>query len=886
MYSFNRTFIPMVLVAFTWLLSGCDVGLLDSSDQEPDAVAVDYAVAYVKRPLPVDEDGEPISQDLREVVEFNPGAQLIIRDRASTGASDRTVTDGVFAGGEPYDVKDLQVSYDGQRVLFSMRAPDIPGADDDEQPKWNIWEYDITDDSLRRIIASDITAEAGEDISPTYLPDGRILFSSSRQRQSKATLLDESKPQFTALDESRDEYAMMLHVMNTDGSNIRQITFNPSHDLDPAVLNDGTILYSRWDNFGNLDQINLYTANPDGTEHSLLYGRNSHDTGSDNSTVQFVGVRQSQQGDIFAMLQPMSSLHYGGDIIKIVTDGFIDNTQPVPSYGGSASVAQSSLFEGVVGTDDQVSVAGRYSSFFPLYDSSNRVLASWSQCRLEKTDPDTLEVTYLICNDENIADPDAIESSPIYGIWMIDVAEDTRLPVVIPEQGRFFTDVVVMQERTVPPIISDKQGGVELDLGLVDDGLAVIHIRSVYDIDGVDTAGVDGIAATADPDQTLADERAARFLRIEKSVSIPDDDVVDLDGRDFGRSTAQLMREIIGYVPIEPDGSVKMKVPANVPLAFSVLDKAGKRITARHRNWIQLLPGEEVECVGCHLQDSEQPHGRADAEAPSVNPGAPATSTPFPNTEPTLLANLAETMATTYSDANGVRAPTVDIHFVDDWTDPLVRPKDVSFSYQYSDLTTDAPTSAACQTTWNYLCRITINYPDHIHPIWQQTREVLVDTVIVDHSCQSCHTSQDDMGDTRVPVAQLDLSDGPSTDEPDHLTSYRELMFNDNTVVLDEGVLIDQLIPELDGDGNPVFEVDGDGELVLDINGDPIPVMAPITITSSMSTAGANASPQFYTLFEAGGSHFEYLTDAELRLIYEWLDIGGQYYNNPFDAPQ
>ncbi|MBV1959322.1 MAG: hypothetical protein KUG53_01185, partial [Pseudomonadales bacterium] len=406
------------------------------------------------------------------------------------------------------------------------------------------------------------------------------------------------------------------------------------------------------------------------------------------------------------------------------------------------------------------------------------------------------------------------------------------------------------------------------------------------DIDGVDTAGVDGIAATADPDQTLADERAARFLRIEKSVSIPDDDVVDLDGRDFGRSTAQLMREIIGYVPIEPDGSVKMKVPANVPLAFSVLDKAGKRITARHRNWIQLLPGEEVECVGCHLQDSEQPHGRADAEAPSVNPGAPATSTPFPNTEPTLLANLAETMATTYSDANGVRAPTVDIHFVDDWTDPLVRPKDVSFSYQYSDLTTDAPTSAACQTTWNYLCRITINYPDHIHPIWQQTREVLVDTVIVDHSCQSCHTSQDDMGDTRVPVAQLDLSDGPSTDEPDHLTSYRELMFNDNTVVLDEGVLIDQLIPELDGDGNPVFEVDGDGELVLDINGDPIPVMAPITITSSMSTAGANASPQFYTLFEAGGSHFEYLTDAELRLIYEWLDIGGQYYNNPFDAPQ
>ena len=54
------------------------------------------------------------------------------------------------------------------------------------------------------------------------------------------------------------------------------------------------------------------------------------------------------------------------------------------------------------------------------------------------------------------------------------------------------------------------------------------------------------------------------------------DTVLDLPGTAFGRSRQQLMREIIGYVPVQPDGSVRVKVPANVPLAISVLDKAGQ----------------------------------------------------------------------------------------------------------------------------------------------------------------------------------------------------------------------------------------------------------------------------------------------------------------------
>jgi hypothetical protein len=52
-----------------------------------------------------------------------------------------------------------------------------------------------------------------------------------------------------------------------------------------------------------------------------------------------------------------------------------------------------------------------------------------------------------------------------------------------------------------------------------------------------------------------------------------------------------------------------------------------------------------------------------------------------------------------------------------------------------------------------------------------------------------------------------------------------------------------------------------------------------------MSTAGARSSDAFFSLFDTGGSHAVFLDPVELKLLAEWLDIGAQYYNNPFDVP-
>jgi hypothetical protein len=160
-------------------------------------------------------------------------------------------------------------------------------------------------------------------------------------------------------------------------------------------------------------------------------------------------------------------------------------------------------------------------------------------------------------------------------------------------------------------------------------------------------------------------------------------------------------------------------------------------------------------------------------------------------------------------------------------------------------------------------------------------------TVIDDYTCISCHTS-DDAGTAVVPEAQLDLTDGASDDEPEHFAAYHELLFPDNQQTLDEtGLLVDLLVPQTDAEGNQLYETDDEGNLILDSEGNPIPLPdIPVPVAGGPSMiAGSASAGRFLGKFDTGGTHAGYLTDAEKRLIAEWLDIGAQYYNNPFDAP-
>lgn len=880
-------------------LSACSGGSGSSESSEglgggqsPDPVLVDYPLAYVKRDLLVDDNGDLLTSNVRMATEFFPGAELLIRDRASPSAPESSLTSGIFpddADGNPplYDVKDLAVSFDGSQLAFALRAPRDPDLDDDEQPSWNLWLFELETRTVSRIITSDTVAEEGDDIAPAFLPDGRLVFSSTRQRTAKAVLLDEGKPQFSALDEDRDAFALALHVVDADGSDLNQITFNQSSDFDPAVMSDGRVVYSRWDNVAGINRISLYATNPDGTQAQVLYGVHSHDTGPNGENVEFVEPSELPDGRLLVMMRPAGSQSRMGALpVAIDTANYVEHDVPTFENTGLLADAQEILVEGDLTLDEsRPPLQGRYAKINALNDGTNRLVVAWSQCRLRDTTSDPQDPVILACTPDNLADANNVEADPLYGVWMHNLDDETQQPIVVAEVGEVYSDVVVMEDRLSPPVILDKAAGIDLDADLVAQNVGVLHIRSVYDLDGSATAD---IAALSDPGLSVAADRPARFLRVIKAVSIPEDDLIDLNGTAFGRSQAQLMRETLGYAPIQPDGSVQVKIPANVAFQIEVLDVNGRRISARHQNWLQLRPGEEMQCVGCHDADSQAPHGRLAAQAPSINSGAPTDGSPFPNTEPALFANSGETMAQVLARINGIANPSVDIAYTDLWTDPNVRAKDVDLAYNYADLVTPAPIAPSCVGAWNSLCRILINYETHIHPLWSVDRQELDagGALVADNTCTNCHSGVDVANAAMVPGAQLELTDGPSADQADHFKSYRELLFPDDELELLNGALVDRLIPVTDAQGNPLFQLDANGDQVLDVAGDPIPLTQTVGVNSSLRVAGANLSVNFFSIFAPAGTHADRLSAAELKLVSEWIDLGGQYYNNPFDVPQ
>lgn len=895
--------------ALVLLAVGCDVtdNKGGGGPQTGDPIVVDFPVAYVERPIPLDEDGEPVERDILDPAAFNPGARLVLKARATNSAPEQILTDAVFPpdeDGNPalYDVKDLAISPDGRKLLFAMRAPEIPNADEDEQPTWNIWEYDLDDAVLRQVIDEPIFAEEGQDVAPQYLPDGRILFSSNRQERGRAILVDEGKPQYHGLDDKRQEESFALHVMDADGDNRQQITFNASQDLQPAVLDNGDLLFLRRDGAGPHDRLSLYRAKPDGSDLELYYGYHDQNTGTEETPAVLGRPQELPDGRVLVNLAPGETQRLGGDLVALNGLDFIAANQPTRANAGAVGPGQESLVANQVDTrDGEISRGGDFSSAFPLFDGTDRLLVSWSQCRL--IDPATL--TNAPCTDALIA-AGAEPAAPLYGLWIYDTRDGTQLPVKIPEEGLMYTDAVVLAPRPVPSAWSPEN----VDPELVDEEVGVLHIRSVYDRDGLDAAP-GGLAAISDPTRTPTDNRERRFLRVVKNVPIPDDDVRDFDNSAFGVSAAQGMRDILGYVPLEPDGSAKFKVPADVPFMVDIVDARGKRVGQRHQNWLHLRPGEVRECTGCHTADSQLPHGRRDAEAASINPGA-LGGVPFPNTllrdqfgVPQGNPEFGESMAEYHARLYGPRTPSMDMIFSDEWTNPANATPGADISLRYVDINTSvnanprdslcppldlptqiwrAPTQCVETGSWENKCRVTINYIAHIHPLWEADRRSCdaMGNVIENQTCTSCH-SRGPAEALQVPAGQLELTGEISQDRNDFLTSYAELMFQDNEQEVVENSLVDVVIEQPTGE----FETDENGNLVLDENGQPIEIIESVTIpvAASMSAAGARNSNRFFSRFEGNGSHAGYLSADELKLIAEWLDIGGQYYNDPFQAP-
>jgi hypothetical protein len=860
-----------LLLCLAVLVTGCggsgggSVNIANS--QGPDPGTVDFPIFYVKRTIPMTAAGTVVQDDLRMMRVAFPSADLYMRSAASPEAPETNITARITAGAA-YDVKDVDVSPDGTKVAFAMRGPLTANMNPADAPSWRIYEYTIATDTLAPMInpSADTAPDTVNDVSPHYLPDGSIVFSSTRQRNSQAVLINEGKPEFIAEDEARTEPIFNLHVISPDRTTIDQIEFNQSHDRDATVLENGRILFTRWNHTPGKDQMDLYTINPDGTDLELYYGAQSHMTGTNGSVVEFSHPREMQDGDILVIARQYTDVDFGGQLEIIDGQHYVENTQPLLAYAGLTGPAQTPATTNPVSTLPGPSPGGRFNSAWPLWDGTGRILVSWTECRL--LDNTQSPPTIVPCTAQALQNPNAQAAPPLYSLWMFDPAQNTFTPIIQPVEGTMITDVAAAQPRPIPTIIPP----ISPDPELQGEGVGEMDIRSVYDFDGVDTAP-GGIAALSDG-KTPASDRPARFIRLVKAVSIPDKTVVNLAQEAFGAS--DYMREIMGYAPIEPDGSVKVKVPADVAFEIEILDADGRRLPGfpEHSDWLQVRAGELLQCNGCHTPPSAaQPysHGRAGL-FPAAYAGA-AGGVPFPDSVATYLPEAGETMAeararvscegSALATAQCSMTPSIDVFYTDVWTDTSQGlPANPAIAYQYSGLPAGelAPIPAAtpgCEGTWASNCRIVINYPEHIQPIWDEPRTVTNSNgqVTANHTCTQggCHSPTNAAGAAAQPAGNLDLSNTASND-PDELISYVDLLFAHN-------------VP-----GPP------------DANGNPTTVsVGPFLDAGSANGPDSSASLALFAPASGDSIHAGILSPDELRLISEWLDIGAQNFNNPFD---
>ncbi|RMF69300.1 MAG: hypothetical protein D6743_02055 [Calditrichaeota bacterium] len=316
---------------------------------------------------------------------FSPGGNLFSLVPASPDGKLTNLTkltDG--------DVADPEISFDGLKVIFAMRRT--------RNERFHIYEMNVDGTGLRQLTSD----PERDDFDPTYLPNGKILFTSNR-------------PGF--LDEYNKRTAEVLHVMNADGSNIECISFNASDDFDPIVMADGRILYTRWEHHGPINRFPLFFTHPDGGGTFTFFSPHSMRT--------FFHPRQMPDGNIVAIHSGMVNGDRGPIVIikdkthagePLTDDAYVNITPEIETSGPPYE-------------------KGVFKYPHPLPDG--RILVSYSPRFGEFRD----------ANDNVIED---IE--PDYGLYTINKdGSDLRLLYNDPDTHEF--DAVVISARPVPPVL-------------------------------------------------------------------------------------------------------------------------------------------------------------------------------------------------------------------------------------------------------------------------------------------------------------------------------------------------------------------------------------------------------------------------------------------------
>jgi mono/diheme cytochrome c family protein len=171
---------------------------------------------------------------------YAPGGSRLAKLDLRTGEVHDLFTDpdGAF--------RDPQISYDGTKFLYCYRKGGTEN--------YKLHEANIDGSGVRQLLDDPF-----DDIEPTYLPDGDIMFCSSRCNRWVNCFYTQ---------------VATLYRCGPNGENVRPVSANVEHDNTPWPLPDGRILFTRWEYVDRSQMAfhHLWTINPDGTAQMVYYG--------------------------------------------------------------------------------------------------------------------------------------------------------------------------------------------------------------------------------------------------------------------------------------------------------------------------------------------------------------------------------------------------------------------------------------------------------------------------------------------------------------------------------------------------------------------------------------------------------------------------------------
>jgi hypothetical protein len=474
---------------------------------------------------------------------WRPGGNLCILD-LKTGSAEEIVPQlkgGVF---ERFDV-----SFDAKRMVFAWKAGPTIG--------YRIYEVNADGTGLRQLTFppsdeaelikkySNGYHHGTDDMQPCYLPDGGIVFISTRCQYG---ILCDPPDIFTVT---------VLYRMDADGKNMRKLSNSSASEASPAILPDGRIMYTRWEyvDKGAVSVKCLWAMKPDGTASSEIYGNDI----ALPPTFIYGRAIPGAPNKYVVLGTPHSSPNTIGTVIRLDMAKNIRTREPMTYMTPDVDVTEERGYSFKTATGDWIfDLEGKGRLFKDPYPLSEKLfMVAHKPAGAQWSDPKG------------------------YGLYLLNEKGEVENIYTDPEISCWLP--YPLKPRPTPPTLASTRDG-----KLAQAKRAVCVVTDVYH-------GLEDV-----PCGTI------KYIRILEQIPRPwaarrhwDGDMFDQQHACISTWTHLGLKVQHGVVPVEDDGSAYFVVPAEANVFFQVLDENYMAVQTE-RTFVNYMPGEVRSCVGCH----------------------------------------------------------------------------------------------------------------------------------------------------------------------------------------------------------------------------------------------------------------------------------------------